>query len=63
MVAITVLFTLCVAAAIFYLKFLIALYKECSRERICYLVRLQPQFDPDVPTESGESRTSLPRAA
>jgi hypothetical protein len=56
---------LVVAAVTFYGRFLIALYKESRRDRICYLVRvrLRPESDDDLLTESNDSRTSLPRAA
>ena len=54
---------LCAAGVTFYVRFLIALCKECRRERISYLVRLQPASDDDVLTESSESGTSIPRAA
>jgi hypothetical protein len=54
---------LCAAGVIFYVRFLIALCKDCRRERISYLVRLRSGSDDEVLGESGESRTSLPLAA
>jgi hypothetical protein len=34
---------ICGIGVLFYLRFLIALCKECRFTRVCYLVRLEPQ--------------------
>ena len=34
--------TVCAAGVSFYLRFLVAMAKECRHTRICYLVRIQP---------------------
>jgi hypothetical protein len=45
MVAITALVLLSTLATAFYVRFLIAIGKECKVQRICYLVRLQSDWD------------------
>jgi hypothetical protein len=39
-----VLTSICGIGVLFYLRFLIALCKECCFTRVCYLVRLEPQI-------------------
>jgi hypothetical protein len=41
MIAWGLIFTVCTALP-FYLRFLIAICKECWHARICYLVRIEP---------------------
>jgi hypothetical protein len=43
MVVMAVMTTLCTAGIVFYLRFLVALCKECKRSWIGYLVRLEPE--------------------
>ncbi len=38
-----ILTAICAAGVSFYLRFLVALCKECRFTRICYLVRLEPK--------------------
>jgi hypothetical protein len=45
MVAITAVVLLSTLAIAFYVRFLIALCKECEGQRICYLVRLRSDWD------------------
>jgi hypothetical protein len=41
MVVMTVMTALCTVGVAFYVRFLVALYKDCRHERICYLVLLE----------------------
>ena len=50
---------LCAVGVTFYMRFLIALCKECRPQGISYLVRLQSEWDDEVLAESIEPRTSL----
>jgi hypothetical protein len=43
MVVTTVMTVLCSVGVAFYLRFLVALCKECKHQRICYLVRMPPE--------------------
>jgi hypothetical protein len=44
MVAITALILLSILATAFYVRFLIAICKECKSQRICHLVRLRSDW-------------------
>lgn len=52
-----------VAAIVFYLRFLVALRKECKPHRSWYLVRLQPSSDEHALPNEWECETSIPQAA
>jgi uncharacterized protein (UPF0179 family) len=45
MVMMTMMTALCVVGVAFYVRFLVALCKECRIRRICNLVRLQSELD------------------
>jgi len=55
--------TLCTLGVTFYLRFLIALCKECRRHRICYLVRLQSDSLEHAIPDDRVLDVSFPRAA
>ena len=63
MVVMTVMTALCTVSIAFYVKFLVAVCKECKHERICYLVRLQRDSVELVIPEARELEASIPRAA
>jgi len=63
MLAVTAMTTLCTVAVAFYVRFLVALWKECRHIGICYLVRLQYDSDEDLIPETPRVDTSFPRAA
>jgi len=63
-VLVTVLIaTLCTLGTAFYLRFLIAVYKECRHYRICYLVRLQSDSLEHAIPDDRVLDVSIPRAA
>jgi len=55
--------SLCVASIAFYLRFLVALCKECKPRWICYLLRLQPASSAEQLLEPEEEESSLLNAA
>jgi len=63
MAAISIVTGICAVGVAFYLRFLIALWKESRHAWICYLVRLDPEAgaNPVVPLLKKEK--SLARAA
>jgi len=63
MVAIAAMTALCTIGIGFYVRFLVALCKECSHHRICYLVRLQPSSEEYVLPNTQELGASISRAA
>ena len=54
---------LCTSGVTFYVRFLVALCKECRHQRISYVVRLQPESLEHIIPEARELETSIPRAA
>jgi len=58
-----VLVTVCAAAVPFYLRFLVALCKECRYTRICYLVRIEPRAAEELLAESDREESRSERAA
>jgi hypothetical protein len=63
MVVTTVMTVLCSVGVAFYLRFLVALCKECKHQRICYLVRMPPESAECAIPNTRELETSIPRAA
>jgi hypothetical protein len=63
MVVMTVMTALCTVSVAFYVRFLVALCKECRHQRICYLVRLEPDSVEHAIPEARELEASIPRAA
>ena len=63
MVPITGITLLCGGACAFYVRFLVALCKECRASRIFYLGRLEAKTNLHVLPEPGELATPLSRAA
>jgi uncharacterized protein (UPF0179 family) len=63
MVSIAAITALCAVSISFYLRFLIALCKECRRHRICYFVRLEPGSEEYLIPHTQELGTSISRAA
>ena len=63
MVVMTVMTALCTVGVAFYVRFLVALYKECRHSRICYLVLLQSNSVEQVISEARELEATIPRAA
>lgn len=63
MLVMAVMTTLCTAGIAFYVRFLVALCKECRVHWIGYLVRLHVDSSESVVCLSQEADTSLPRAA
>jgi len=58
-----ILTTVCAAGVSFYLRYLVALCKECRFTRICYLVRLEPEADEQLMSEAVRGETISRRAA
>ena len=54
---------LCTGGVAFYVRFLVALCKECRHQRICYVVRLQPESLEHIIPEAQELEASIRRAA
>jgi uncharacterized protein (UPF0179 family) len=54
---------ICTVGVSFYLRFLVALCKECRFTRICYLVRLEPKADEGLMSESVRGERISRRAA
>lgn len=54
---------LCMAGIAFYVRFLVALCKECKPHLIGYWVRLHPDSVENPIAEVSEERNQLPRAA
>jgi hypothetical protein len=54
---------LCTAAVTFYLRFLVALFKECQPRGTGYWVRLRHGSDEDMLEKVQEQRTPVSRAA
>jgi len=63
MVPIAAITALCTVSIGFYVRFLVALCKECRQQRICYLVRLEPGFEEYINPHTRELGTSISRAA
>jgi len=63
MVAITALVLLSTLATAFYVRFLIAVRKECKKQRICYLVRLRCDWDESATQADRTMETKSLRAA
>ena len=65
MVAITAMKAVCTLGVAFYVRFLVALCKECRHHRIwiCYLVRIRPGSGKCVIPNTRELDVSIPRAA
>jgi hypothetical protein len=65
MVAITGMTVLCTVGVAFYVRFLVALCKECRHRRIwtCYFARIRPGSGECVIPNTREPETSIPRAA
>jgi hypothetical protein len=63
MVVTTVMTALCTVGIAFYVRFLVALSKECRHHRIRYLLRLQPDSVEQLIPEAQELGTSISRAA
>jgi hypothetical protein len=66
MVVMTAMTALCTVGVGFYVRFLVALYKECRHSRICYLVLLQSNSVEQVIPEARELEeleATIPRAA
>jgi len=58
-----VLTSICGIGVLFYLRFLIALCKECRFTRVCYLVRLEPQTHQGLVGETMSEHIMSRRAA
>jgi len=58
-----VLTTVCTAGIAFYMRFLVALCKECERSWIGYLLRIEPDEVHIQIVEQPELETPLRRAA
>jgi uncharacterized protein (UPF0179 family) len=58
-----ILTAICAAGVSFYLRFLVALCKECRFARICYLVRLEPEAHEGLMSETVRGKTIFRRAA
>ena len=58
-----VLTSVCGVGVLFYLRFLIAVCKECRFTRVCYLVRLEPQSHEESIEEAVRGETMFRRAA
>jgi hypothetical protein len=63
MVAAAVITAVCSFGVAFYIRFLVALCQEWRHQRICYLVRLQPDSSEHVIPAAPELETSIGRAA
>jgi len=63
MVAMTIMAVLCSVGVAFYLRFLVALCKECRLRRTCYLVRFQPNSDEYPISKPWEVKASIRRLA
>jgi len=51
------------AAVTFYVRFLVAICRECWHERICYLVRIEPGENEIAVVERRRERAETARAA
>jgi hypothetical protein len=58
-----ILTSVCGVGVLFYLRFLIALWKECRFTRVCYLVRLEPKAHAGLAGETVSEETMSRRAA
>jgi hypothetical protein len=58
-----VLTAVCAVGVLFYLRFLIALCKECRFTRISYLVRLEPTVREESISETARGEPMSRRAA
>jgi len=58
-----ILTAICAAGVLFYLRFLVALCKECRFTRICYLVRLEPKAHEGLMSDAARVETIFRRAA
>ena len=63
MIVTAALSALCIGSVGFYVRFLVALCKECRRSWISYLVRLEPEYEEYAIYEEPKGEHSLPRAA
>jgi hypothetical protein len=63
MIAFTVMMVLCTASAAFYVRFLVALYKERRPRRFGHWVRLRIDDGEDAIVELPERKTPVTRAA
>jgi hypothetical protein len=61
--AIALMSVLCTAGVAFYVRFLVALWKESKHRWICYLVRLEPDANEYLISEPREVKTSFSQAA
>jgi hypothetical protein len=59
----SVIMLLCTAGIAFYVRFLVALYKECKPRRIGYWVRLRLGSGEDTIAELKHGKRRVPRAA
>ena len=58
-----ILTAICAAGVSFYLRFLVALCRECRFTRICYLARLELKAHEGLMSESVRGETISRRAA
>jgi uncharacterized protein (UPF0179 family) len=58
-----ILTAICAVGVSFYLRYLVALCKECRFTRICYLVRLEPTVHDESMSEKVGGETMSRRAA
>lgn len=58
-----ILTAICAVGVSFYLRYLVALCKECRFTRICYLVRLEPKAHEGLMSEALHRETISRRAA
>lgn len=63
MMLIASLAAICIGSVGFYVRFLVALCKECRAHWISYLVRLEPEYEGYTVCEEVVEERSLPRAA
>jgi len=63
MLVIPLVTALCTAAVAFYVRFMVALCKECKPRRVGYWVRLRLGCREVTTAEPRQTRTSLTRAA
>jgi hypothetical protein len=55
--------TICAVAIPFYLRFLVAVFKECRYARICYLLRIEPTTHGEPVVEGMREESVSERAA
>lgn len=58
-----ILTAICAVGVSFYLRYLVALCKECRVTRVCYLIRMEPKGHEGLMSEAGRGETISRRAA